>query len=87
MDNIIALPGFDTTLIPLHRYYIEALDLMYAHLRDGALLPESQVVHTTPRGGTPGAAPALSVTNVPPISADPGANAITFTGRAVNIPE
>jgi len=87
LDNIIALPGFDTTLVPLHRYYIEALDLMYAHLRNGTPLPESQVVHTTPRGGTPGAAPALTVANVPPISAAPGENAITFSGGAVNIPE
>lgn len=87
LDNIIALPGFDTTLVPLHRYYIEALDLMYAHLRNGAPLPESQVVHTTPRGGTPGAAPALTLANVPAISANPGSNAITFSGGAVNIPE
>lgn len=87
LDNIIALPGFDTTLVPLHRYYIQALNLMYAHLRYGAPLPESQVVHTTPRGGTPGAAPALTLANVPPISANPGSNAITFAGGAVNIPE
>ena len=39
--------------IPLHRYFIQAMDLMYAHLRNGAALPPSQVVHTMPRG--PGA--------------------------------
>ena len=87
LDNIIALPGFDTTLVPLHHYFVEAMDLMYAHLRNGAPLPESQVVHTTPRGGTPGAAPPLTLANVPPISTSPGANAITFGGGAVNIPQ
>ncbi|MBC7995033.1 MAG: hypothetical protein H7Z15_17525, partial [Rhizobacter sp.] len=50
-------------------------------------LPESQVVRTTVRGGTPGAAPALTTTNVPPMAATAGAgNAITFTGTSVAIP-
>ena len=39
-----------TMFIPLHRYFIQAMDLMYAHLRNGRPLPPSQVVHTTPRG-------------------------------------
>jgi 3HB-oligomer hydrolase (3HBOH) len=47
-------PGFDTIYIPLHRYFIEAMDLMYEHLRHGRVLPPSQVVHTVPRVGTPG---------------------------------
>jgi hydroxybutyrate-dimer hydrolase len=33
--------------------------------------PASQVVRTTPRGGTPGAAPAITAANVPPIAATP----------------
>ena len=40
---------------------------------DGAALPPSQVVRTTPRGGTPGAAPAITAANVPPTSAAPAA--------------
>jgi hydroxybutyrate-dimer hydrolase len=87
LDNIIALPGFDTTLVPLHRYFVQAMDLMYAHLIQGAPLPPSQVVHTAPRGGTPGAAPVLTAANVPPISASPGGDAITFAHGAVNIPD
>jgi hydroxybutyrate-dimer hydrolase len=87
LDSLNALAGFDNTMVPLHRYFIQAMDLMYAHLRDRAPLPESQVVRTTPRGGAPGAAPPLTAANVPPIAANPGANAITFTGRSVNIPE
>ena len=87
LDNIVALPGLDTTLIPLQRYFLEALDVMYAHLKTGAPLPPSQVVHTTPRGGTPGAAPVLTAANVPAISPTPGPAAITFTGRSLEIPE
>lgn len=87
LDSIVAVPGFDTTLVPLHRYFLQALDLMYAHLRTGAPLPGSQVVHTTPRGGNPGNAPALTGANVPPISLAPGAAAITFKNAAVNIPD
>ncbi len=87
LDNIIPLPGFDTTLVPLHRYFVQAMDLMYAHLVHGTPLPPSQVVHTTPRGGTAGAAPVLTSSNVPPITAAPGAAAITFANGAVNIPD
>src|SRR5262249_61460821 len=46
LDNINALPGFDTIFVPLHRYFIQAMDLMYGHLRHGRPLPPSQVVHT-----------------------------------------
>ena len=35
------------------------MNAMYAKLKDGTALPPSQVVRTTPRGGTPGAAPTL----------------------------
>ena len=86
LDSIVALPGFDTIYIPLHRYFIQAMDLMYDHLRSGRTLPPSQVVHTTPRGGTPGAAQQITLLNVPPIADAPGANAITFTYGQVNIP-
>jgi hydroxybutyrate-dimer hydrolase len=86
LDSIIALPGFDTIYIPLHRYFIQAMDLMYDHLRHGRALPPSQVVHTVPRGGTPGAAPPITLANVPSIADAPGANAITFTNGQVNIP-
>jgi hydroxybutyrate-dimer hydrolase len=45
-------------------------------------------VRTVPRGGTPGAAPALTLANVPPISAAPAAgNQITFSNNTVTIPD
>jgi hydroxybutyrate-dimer hydrolase len=83
------LPGYDTMLVPLHVYLIQALNLMYAHLKDGAPLPPSQVVYTTPRGGSPGAAPPITPANVPPIDPAPADdNLITFKGdRIVHIPE
>ena len=87
LDNIIALPGFDTIYIPLLRYFIQAMDLMYDHLRQGRPLPPSQVVHTVPRGGTPGAAPQITLSNVPPIADAPFSSVvITFTSGQVNIP-
>ncbi len=85
---IQALPGYDTTQIPLHYYLHQALDSMWAHLNSGAALPGSQVVRTTPRGGTPGAAPAITKANVPDIAINPtAANAITFANNTLTIPE
>jgi hydroxybutyrate-dimer hydrolase len=83
-----ALPGYDARFVPLHRYFVQAMDLMYAHLRDGAPLPDSQVVRTTPRGGTPGAAPALTAANVPPAPTTAAAgDRIAFDGDALVIPQ
>jgi len=38
---------------PLHYYFVNAMDSMYAHLTAGAALPPSQVVRPTPRGLAP----------------------------------
>lgn len=87
-DTFIPLSGFDTRFVPLHVYFNQAMDMMYAHLRNGALLPPSQVVRTTPRGGTPGAAPALAAANIPPISANPPAgDRIGFAGNTLTVPQ
>jgi hydroxybutyrate-dimer hydrolase len=84
---ISAFPGYQQRLVPLHRYVINSLDLMYAHLKSGTALPASQVVRTTPRGtATP--TPALTLANVPAIAAAPAqADAITFSGGVLSIPE
>jgi len=83
-----ATPGYDARFVPLHYYFVQALDLMWAHLTKGAPLPPSQVVRTTPRGGTPGSAPALTAANVPPIRNAPAANdLITFAGTTLTIPD
>ncbi len=83
-----ALPGYDTRFIPLHVYVNRAMDAMYDALKNGKALPPSQVVRTTPRGGTAGAAPAITAANVPAISAAPApADAITFSANTLTIPQ
>lgn len=87
-DAFLGFPGYDSRLIPIHRYHIQAMNMMYAHLKNGDALPPSQVVRTVPRGGAPGAAPAITAANVPPIQAAPAAvNLITFEGNTASIPE
>jgi hydroxybutyrate-dimer hydrolase len=86
-DAFLSLSGFDTRFVPLHVYFNQAMDAMYAHLKNGAPLPPSQVVRGAPRGGTPGAAPAISPANVPPFSATPAAaDQIGFTGTSLAVP-
>ena len=61
---------------------------MWNNLKSGTAIPPSQVVRTTPRGGTPGAAPAITGANVPPIAAVPAAgDAIVFSGSTVAVPD
>ncbi|WP_310567800.1 D-(-)-3-hydroxybutyrate oligomer hydrolase [Hydrogenophaga sp.] len=82
------LPGYDSRFVPLHVYLNRALDAMYGHLSTGAALPPSQVVRTVPRGGTPGAAPALTAANLPAIVAQPAAGDRISVGRAtVAVPD
>jgi hydroxybutyrate-dimer hydrolase len=46
------------------------------------------VVRTTPRGGPPGAAPALTAANVPPVPTTAAAgDRIGFDGDALVIPQ
>ena len=86
-DTFIPSSGFDTRYVPLHVYFVRSMDAMYAHLKSGTALPPSQVVRTTPRGGTPGAAPAITAANLPAISAAPAvASQIVFAGTSVNVP-
>ena len=74
--------------MPLHRYFVQAMDLVYNNLKNGTAIPASQVVRTVPRGGTPGAAPNITAANVPPIAATPAAaDAITFSNNTLTIPE
>ncbi|SIT36270.1 D-(-)-3-hydroxybutyrate oligomer hydrolase [Paraburkholderia piptadeniae] len=86
-DAFLSTAGFDTRFIPVHYYNIQALDLMWNHLKSGAPLPPSQVIRTVPRGGTPGAAPVLTTANLPAIAMSPGANAIQVGAGAVNVPK
>ena len=76
--------------VPLHRYVIQSLDLMYAHLKNKTAVPPSQVVRTTPRGfqGNGTTPNNISASNEPPISAAPAAaDQITFGNGTLHIPE
>jgi hydroxybutyrate-dimer hydrolase len=87
IDNA-ALPGYDTRLVPLHVYFNQAMDLMYAHLKNGTALPASQVVRTTPRSGTAGSAAAITASNVPAIAGSPAAgDTITYSNGMVSVPD
>jgi hydroxybutyrate-dimer hydrolase len=87
IDNAL-LPGYDSMLLPLHVYFIRAMDAMWAQLTQSIPLPPSQLVRTVPRGGVPGAAPAITAANVPPILANPAtADRITFSNNTVIVPD
>lgn len=86
-DAFLPLAGFDTRYVPLHPYFNHAMNAMWAKLKSGTALPPSQVIRSTPRGGTPGAAPALTAAHIPPIATAPAAgDAITFSGSTINVP-
>lgn len=83
--------GFDQRYVPLHVYFIRALDAMYAHLTMGSALPPSQVVRGIPRGapaaGCPNPAPAITSANVPPIAITPAvADQITYDKGTLYVP-
>jgi hydroxybutyrate-dimer hydrolase len=79
--------GYDALLVPVHYYFVNGMDLMWARLKNGTALPPSQVVRTTPRGGTPGAAPAITRSNVPKIAATPAAaDAINASAGTIAVP-
>lgn len=89
LDAFNAFPGFVDKFIPLHYYFVQALDQMYAHLTGGGRLPGNQVVRTAPRtpDGSGGYQP-IGVSNLPPMVATPAsADRITFDGRTLRVPD
>lgn len=88
-DSFLQLiAGYDTRFVPMHYYFVQAMKLMYDHLTQSEPLPPSQVLRTTPRGGTPGAAPLITTSNVPPIPASPAAaDVISMQGSTLRIPD
>jgi hydroxybutyrate-dimer hydrolase len=89
LDMLNAYAEFDSRFIPLHYYFLEALDLMLAHLTKGAPLPPSQVIRTTPRGvDESGKVRDLNKKNLPQIQHEPSSDArITFDNNMVYIPD
>ena len=85
LDALNPLPGYSTRYIPLHHYFVQALDLMWAHLTRGDALPASQVVRTRPRAS---ATDTVTAANVPPIATSPKAgDAIGFEHRILRVPD
>ena len=86
LDAFNAFPDFAARLVPLHHYFLQALDLMWAHLTAGKALPPSQVARTVPRGDA--AVPISVEKNLPPITATPTTgDTIRFDGRTLAVPE
>ena len=72
---------------PLHYYFVQAMDSMYAHLTSGAALPPAQVVRPIPRGALAYTLPA-DPTLLPPMRTSPAAaDRISFDDGVLSIPE
>ena len=79
-------PEFAVAFIPLHHYFVQAMDLMFDHLKNGTPLPPNQVIRTIPRGGN--VPPISEAINLPPIDPAPGVlEQITFAENELRIPE
>lgn len=85
-DAFLGFPGYSHRLVPLHRYYVQAMDMMYANLKSGAALPASQVVRTVPRGLTGTTVNPITAANVPPIqTVAAAADQITYANNVVTV--
>ena len=89
LDVLNGVAGFDSRYVPLNVYFIQALNLMWDHLKRGRALPPSQVVRTRPREQKDGKTVPLAAANVPPIEHALGPNVyigVSTDGR-VRIPD
>jgi hydroxybutyrate-dimer hydrolase len=85
LDVLNGFPGIADRYVPLHYYFFQALDLVWANLAEKQALPPSQVVRTVPRGDI---ATPLSSANLTPINPNPGAgDRIVFADDQVQIPD
>ncbi|WP_375171334.1 3-hydroxybutyrate oligomer hydrolase family protein [Marinobacter sp.] len=85
LDVLNGFPGLADRYLPLHHYFFQALDLVWARLTERQPLPPSQVVRTLPRGSI---AVPLSADNLTPIQAQPAAaDRIEFVDRQLRIPD
>lgn len=89
LDVLNGVPGFDSRYVPLNVYYIQALNLMWDHLKRGRPLPPSQLVRTRPREQKEGKTVALAPANVPPIESALGPNTFITVGAdgRIRIPD
>ena len=76
LDVLNGIGGFDSRYVPLGVYFVQALNLMWDHLKSGRALPPSQLVRTHPREQKDGKTVAIAPSNVPPIEQTPGGAAL-----------
>ena len=88
IDNA-AFPGYDSRYVPLHYYFIQAMDRMWANLTQNVPLPPSQVVRTTParRHAGLGARDQRRRTCRRSSGTPATADLITFSNNTVTIPD
>ncbi|WP_395377399.1 3-hydroxybutyrate oligomer hydrolase family protein [Marinicella sp. W31] len=84
-DAFLAYPGFNQQFIPMHPYFEQALDMMWAHVVENHDLPPSQVVHTQSRGMRQNQVPALEKMHIPPIVENPKAR-LQFLNNTLVVP-
>jgi hydroxybutyrate-dimer hydrolase len=86
-DAILAAPGGAESYVPMQPWMIRGLDALYARLTRGTALPPSQVIRSRPRGRTGSVVPPLGAEHVGELRADPGADAIRFSGGVLKVPD
>lgn len=89
LDVLNGVSGFDSRYVPLNVYFIQALNLMWDHLKRGRALPASQLVRTRPREQKDGKTVPIAAANVPPIEQSLGANTLISVGLdgTLRVPE
>lgn len=80
LDVLNGIAGFDARYVPLNVYFIQALNLMWDHLKSGRGLPPSQVVRTKLREQKEGKTEPITRANVPAIEATLGPNTLIGVG-------
>src|SRR3989440_3975212 len=66
LDALNGIAGFDSRYVPLNVYFVQALNLMWDHLKSGKPLPPSQVVRNKAREQKDGKTVSVGRANVPP---------------------
>ena len=89
LDVLNGVAGFDGRYVPLHVYFVQALNLMWDHLRNNRPLPASQLVRSKPREVKDGKVAPITAANVPPIEQALGGNSLISVGMdgALRIPD
>ena len=80
LDALNGIAGFDSRYVPLNVYFVQALNLMWDHLKSGKPLPPSQVVRTKAREQKDGKTVSVGRENVPPIEQSLGPNSLISVG-------